>query len=48
MLRNLQVIKIMIFFKLVFTSCKAEQPLRDMESYKKKKHKKVKAYRESI
>ena len=35
------------FLLLVFTPCKAEQPPRGME-LKKKKHKKVKAYRKSI
>ena len=35
------------FFYLIFTSCKAKQPLRGW-SYKKKKYKKIKAYRKSV
>ena len=36
------------FFKLRFTPCKAEQPLRHMDLPKKKNHKKIKAYRKSV
>ena len=36
----------LILFKLRFTPCKAEQPLKAW-SYKKKKHKKIKAHRKS-
>ena len=35
------------FFSLGFTPCKAKQPLQAW-SYKKKKHKKIKAHRKSV
>ena len=38
----------LIFFELGFTPCKAKQPLQGMECYKKKMHKKIKAYRKSL
>ena len=36
------------FFQLGLTPCKAEQPLYKAGSYKKKKRKKIKAYRKSV
>ena len=35
------------FFKLAFTPCKAEQPLRDMK-LQENEDKKIKAYKKSI
>ena len=44
----LRIVFIKLFFKLGFTPCKAEQPIRDMELQEKEVQKDYIAYRKSI